>query len=121
MLWHSKQSSPLVALDHAGREVWEYDLGAYTHGQGGATSPIVVDDQRSLVSPIIAGDLVIAGSGAAGGTRHVVAVKPHQTDTRVAASEAYHVTRQAPHIPTPIAYRDWLFLWSDQGIVTCLD
>ncbi|MDA1055590.1 MAG: PQQ-binding-like beta-propeller repeat protein [Planctomycetota bacterium] len=79
------------------------------------------DEQRSLVSPIIAGDLVIAGSGAAGGTRHVVAVKPAPSGASVAVNEAYHITRQAPHIPTPLAYGDWLFLWSDQGIATCFD
>jgi len=203
LLWHSKESSPLVALDHAGNQVWEYDLGPYTHGQGGATSPIVVDDlvivahdqkepsfllaldrktgrehwkipregkhacyatpclntpsdrpselifahcyegivgvdlssgkqnwhvdpfgrddQRALVSPIMAGDLVIAGSGAAGGTRHIVAVNAEQAGSSVTATEAYHITRQAPHIPTPFAYGDWLFMWSDQGIATCLD
>ncbi|MBC8355022.1 MAG: PQQ-binding-like beta-propeller repeat protein [Planctomycetes bacterium] len=203
VLWHSKQTSPLVAVGHDGKEVWKYDLGAYTHGQGGATSPIVVDDlvvvahdqkqpsfllaldrmtgkehwkvpregkhacyatpcintptgrpaelvfshcfegvvgvdlasgkqnwhidvfgresQRSLVSPIIAGDLIIAGSGAAGGTRHVVAVKPDQAAAEVTATEVYHITRQAPHIPTPLAYGHWLFMWSDQGIATCLD
>ncbi|MCA9120817.1 MAG: PQQ-binding-like beta-propeller repeat protein [Planctomycetaceae bacterium] len=203
VLWHSRQSSPLIAMDHEGNQVWEYDLGPYTHGQGGATSPIVVDDfvvvahdqkvpsfllaldrrtgkehwkipregrhacyatpcvnasssrppelvfshcyegiigvdletgkqnwhidpfgrddQRSLVSPIIAGDLVIAGSGAAGGTRHIVAVSLEQSGSTTAAAEAYHITRQAPHIPTPLAYGPWLFLWSDQGIATCLD
>ena len=31
-------------ITYNGKEVWTYDLGAYTHGQGGATSPIVVDD-----------------------------------------------------------------------------
>ena len=60
-------------------------------------------------------------SGAAGATRHVVAIKTEQADSSVAASEIYHITRQAPHIPTPLAYGDWLFLWSDQGIATCLD
>lgn len=42
--WHSKTSSPLMAFDHDGNEVWKYDLGPYTHGQGGATSPIVYED-----------------------------------------------------------------------------
>ena len=83
--------------------------------------PFGRDDQRSLVSPIIAGDLVIAGSGAAGGTRHIVAVSLEQSGSTTAAAEAYHITRQAPHIPTPLAYGPWLFLWSDQGIATCLD
>lgn len=44
VLWQSKAESPLVALDHAGREVWRYDLGPYLHGQGPGTSPIVYQD-----------------------------------------------------------------------------
>ena len=44
VLWHSKVSSPLIAYDHAGKKVWEYELGPYLHGQGGATSPIVYQD-----------------------------------------------------------------------------
>jgi len=42
--WHSKESSPLIAYDHQGNKVWEYDLGPFSHGQGGATSPIVYND-----------------------------------------------------------------------------
>lgn len=42
--WHSRKSSPLLAFDHDGNEVWKYDVGPYTHGQGGATSPIVFED-----------------------------------------------------------------------------
>ena len=28
---------------------------------------------------------------------------------------------QAPYVPTPVAYKDMLFLWSDKGILTCID
>lgn len=43
-LWHSKKSTTLVAYDHDGAERWRTELGAYLHGQGGATSPIVAGD-----------------------------------------------------------------------------
>ena len=202
-VWHSKQSSPLLAFDHHGNRVWEYELGPYLHGQGGATSPIVYEDlvilandqkepsfllavdrmtgeerwktpregkracygtpcvftsserpaeivfthcfegitgvdpksgrqtwhidvfgrasQRALGSPILADDLVIATSGGVGGDRQLVAVRPSGPGTSVEATEAYRTKRQTPHVPTPIIYKDWLFMWSDQGIASCLN
>jgi outer membrane protein assembly factor BamB len=203
VLWSSKSSSPLTAYTHAGEKVWEYDLGPYRHGQGGATSPIVYQDvvlvandhsagsfllavdrmtgkelwkvdrlgkracygtpcintpadrpaevifshcyegivgvdpktghqnwhidvfgrasQRALGSPVIAGDLVVASSGGVGGERQVVVVKPQLFGDNVTVEEAYRVIRQAPHVPTPLVYRDWMFLWSDRGIATCVE
>ena len=203
VLWHSRTTSPLIAFDHGGNQVWEYDLGPYLHGQGGAASPIVYEDmvilandqkqpsfllavdrrtgeerwkvpregkracyatpcvfaprerseelvfshcyegiigvdpatgkqtwhidvfgrasQRALSSPVLADDLVIASSGGVGGEKQLVAVKPVGATPDVEVSEAYRTTRQAPHVPTPLVYNDWLFLWSDQGIVSCLD
>ncbi len=203
VVWHSKQSSPLIALDHAGNPLWKHDLGPYLHGQGGAASPIVHEDlvilahdqkepsfllavdrqtgkprwqiprqgkracyatpcvltsadrtdeiifthcyegivgvdaktgkqnwhidvfgrdpQRALASPVLTDDLVVATSGGVGGKRQLVAVKPSGLGTDIAVSERFRTTRQAPHVPTPLVYKQWLFMWSDQGIVSCLD
>ncbi len=119
-LWHSRQQTSLIAFDHDGSEVWRYELGPYLHGRGGATSPIWHIDpfgresQRALASPIIAGDLVIAGSGAVGGDRTIVAIAvAGQTKAR----EVYRLIRQSPHVPTPLAIGDYLYLWNDGGIV----
>ena len=202
VLWHSKTSSPLIAYTHTGEKVWEYDLGPFKHGQGGATSPMVYEDtvfvandhsagsyllavdrmtgkeqwkidregkracygtpcvhspagrpaeiifshcyegiigidpqtgaqnwhidvfgrasQRALGSPVIAGDFVVASSGGVNGDRQVVAVNPQATGEGVGVEEVYRVVRQAPHVPTPLVYRDWMFLWSDAGIVSCV-
>lgn len=199
VLWQSRASSPLIALDHQGNEVWRYDLGPYLHGQGGGTSPIVYTDmvvvcndhkqgsfllavdrhsgnelwkvprkgkracyatpcvfqadgrpdelifshcfegiigvepstgkqkwmidvfgthpQRAVGSPIVADDLIVANSGAVAGAKTLVAVKPTKAGDR--AEEIYRITRNAPHVPTALAYNGLLFLWSDQGIVTC--
>lgn len=202
-VWHSKQSSPLIAFDHGGNRIWTYELGPYLHGQGGATSPIVYDDlvilandqqepsflvavdsmtgeerwkisregsracygtpcvfnprtrpaeivfthcfegitgvdpktgqqtwhidvfgrapQRALGSPVLADDLVIATSGGIGGDRQLVAVRPTGAGTSIETTEVYRTKRQTPHVPTPIVYKDWLFMWSDQGIASCLN
>ena len=202
VLWHSKKASPLIAFDHAGNKVWEYDLGPYLHGQGGAASPIVhegsvfvandhkndsflvavnrktgqeqwkipregkracyttpcifspagrpaeiifshcfegiigVDtktgktnwhmdvfgraSQRALGSPVVSDKLVIASSGGVAGDKQVVAVSPTGSAADVKATEAFRLTRQAPHVPTPLIYKDWMFLWSDAGIVSCV-
>jgi len=40
-IWQSTGGSLLVALDHDGQKVWEYELGGYAGGHGPATSPIV--------------------------------------------------------------------------------
>lgn len=208
--WHSQEISPLIAYDHAGVKVWEYDLGPFLHGQGGATSPIIYNDliiithdqkqpsyllalnrmtgkevwkvpregkracystpcvfkqdsqpdqivfshcfegivgvapstgkqlwhidvfgrssQRALGSVIQADDLIVATSGAFAGERQLVAVKPntasHDTLTHEGsptATEAWRTTKQTPHVPTPLVYKDWIFLWSDQGIASCLE
>lgn len=202
--WHSRERSPLIAYDHGGNMVWEYDLGPFSHGQGGATSPIVYNDlviiahdqkqpsfllavnrrtgkevwkvgregmracystpciyqhdgrsdqivfshcfegivgiapadgtqlwhidvfgrasQRALGSVIQANDLIVATSGAFAGERQLVAVKPIAGEqSEFSATEAWRTTRQTPHVPTPLVYKDWIFLWSDSGIVSCLE
>lgn len=202
-LWHSKTQSSLTAYNHDGAKIWQYDLGPYTHGQGGATSPMVAGDlvvvahdhqkdsflvavdrmsgeprwkiprqgkracystpcvratasgklelvfvhsyegvigvdlgtgeqnwhidpfgrdpQRALASPIVSGDLVIAGSGAVGGDRQIVAIAVEEDGPKSIAREAYRIVRQSPHVPTPLAKDDRLYLWNDGGIATCCD
>ncbi len=200
-LWHSKKATSLIAYDHGGNEQWRTELGAYLHGQGGATSPIVAGDfvvvahdhksnsfllaldrksgeqhwkiprdgkracystpcvrdadgrleivfvhcfegvtgidletgqlnwmvdpfgresQRALASPVVSGDLVIAGSGAIAGDRQVVAIGLGK-DADESAAELYRVVRQAPHVPTPLILGNRVYLWNDGGICTCCD
>lgn len=198
-LWHSKQSTTLIAYSHEGDEKWRAELGAYLHGQGGATSPVVAGDyvvvahdhkadsflmaldrktgkehwkipregkracystpclrnvdgvpevvfvhcyegvtgidletgrlnwkvdpfgresQRALASPVVSGNLVLAGSGAIAGDRQVVAIKIGQK-VNAEAAEVYRVVRQAPHVPTPLILNGRVYLWNDGGICTC--
>lgn len=73
-------------------------------------------DKRSVSSPIIAGDLIIGSCGSGGGGNYVVAVRagaPERPPERV-----YEIRRSAPYVPTSICVEDWLYLWSDSGIVS---
>lgn len=73
-------------------------------------------EKRAIGSPIVAGDLVIASCGFAGGKRYLVAVRPQGSET----VEAYRLDRMVNHQPTAIHVGDLLFLWNDQGVVSCV-
>lgn len=76
-------------------------------------------DKRSVSSPVIAAGLVFATCGSGGGGNYVAAVKPGSKD--VQPEIAYRVDDSAPYVPTVVAQGDRLFLWSDAGVVSCLN
>jgi outer membrane protein assembly factor BamB len=75
---------------------------------------------RCVGSPVVAGDLVLAGYGKGlGGTRYV-AVCPERQATGWKPVVAYEVTKSLPMVSTPLVKDGRLFFWSDGGIVSCL-
>ncbi len=72
---------------------------------------------RTVSSPVIVAGLIFGTTGSGGGGNYVVAVRPGPGTPAV----AYEFRKQAPYVPTPVAYGDALFLWSDGGVVTCID
>ncbi len=74
--------------------------------------------ERAISSPVVAGDLVIATCGFTTNPKHCVAVRP-LGEGRV--EEVWRIERSVPHIPSPIVYGDWVFLWEDKGIVSCVE
>ena len=79
-----------------------------------------VFNQRCVSSPLLAGGLVIGSCGSGGGGNYVAAVRPPRRDGDQ-PEIAYTIRRSAPYVPTSLALGDLLFLWSDGGVVTCLD
>ncbi len=75
---------------------------------------------RCVSSPLVAADLVIAGYGAGlRGTRYV-ALRPGALEKGPPPAVAYELTRVVPLVPTPLASNGRLFLWTDDGIVSCV-
>ena len=77
--------------------------------------------QRAIGSPVIYQDTIVASSGFTTKEKNIVAIRPKTTSDGVKVQEIYRLTKSLPHVPSPLIYKDWLFLWSDTGIVSCYD
>jgi len=75
-------------------------------------------DKRSVSSPVIAGDLIIGSCGSGGGGNFIIAVKPGDPAHDKKPERAYEIRRSAPYVPTSVCVGEWLYLWSDAGIVS---
>lgn len=73
--------------------------------------------ERAIASPIVAGDVIFGTCGFVTSAKHCVAVRPGEGD-RPEAKELFRVEKSAPHLPTPLAYGDRLFLWTEKGIAS---
>lgn len=71
--------------------------------------------QRVCASTVISGPLAIASHGSGGGRDNLLVA--YDMETR---EERFRIQRAAPYVPTPVVYRDFVFLWSDAGIVSCV-
>ncbi len=80
-----------------------------------------VFDKRTVSSPLLGAGLVIGTTGSGGGGNYLVAVHLGGTGDVTESKLAYKIRRSAPYVPTPIVKGKFLFLWSDKGIVSCVD
>lgn len=77
---------------------------------------VPVFTMRTVSSPILAGDLVLGGTGSGGGGNYLAAVRIGGEP-----QEVYRVERQAPYVPTSVAYESLVFLFSDRGFASCIE
>jgi outer membrane protein assembly factor BamB len=91
-----------------GRVNWEADVFHKGHIETG------------IGSPIVAGGMVLASCGWLGVRQEVVAVRPPERKGNK-AWEVYRIIRSVPLCTTPLAQGDLLFLWGDNGVVSCAD
>lgn len=82
------------------------------------TAPVL--SMRSVSSPVFIDGITFASCGSGGGGNYVVAIEA-PADGTGEATVKFEVRRSAPYVPAPVIYRGLAFLWSDGGIVTCID
>jgi outer membrane protein assembly factor BamB len=100
----------ITAVDpHSGKTNWETKVFSKDHLE------------TAIGSPIVAGELVLGTCGYLGKGNHTVAVRPLGEADAGQAEEVYRVERGAPLTTTPLVVGELLFLWSDDGIVSCAD
>lgn len=74
-------------------------------------------NERSIASPVVAGNLILATCGFVTGQKHHVALRVGEDAKPV---EAWRVERQVAYLPTPIIKDGRVYLISELGIATCL-
>lgn len=76
---------------------------------------------RTVASPMMAGNLVIATCGSGGSGKLLLAVDPNGTGDVSDSHVKWETKRELPYVPTPVYDGKHLYLWADAGIVSCLD
>jgi len=103
----NSQAHGIYAVDpDTGKVLWEYEKAF---------------DKRSVSSPFMAGDLIFGSSGSGGGGNRTIAIKAGDAESSGQPELAYEVKKGAPYVPTGVTVGDLVWLWSDGGILTCLD
>lgn len=92
-------------------------LDPYTGKQNWMTGTLPM---RTVGSPMIADGLIIQTCGAGSMGKLLIAVDPTQPEDKSKDRIVYKRERSLPYVPTPVAYRGHLFLWNDNGVVSCL-
>jgi outer membrane protein assembly factor BamB len=78
-------------------------------------------DKRVVSSPVLAGGLILGACGSGGGGNYLVAVRPGEVASGTKPAVAYTIRKSAPYVPTSVCVGDRIFLWGDNGIVSCLE
>ena len=76
--------------------------------------------QRVVASPILVGSLLIGTCGSGGGNNALVAMRL-AADGRSKPEKVYEIRQNANYVPSPLAVGGRLFMFSDRGIVSCLN
>ncbi|MCK4292633.1 MAG: PQQ-binding-like beta-propeller repeat protein [Planctomycetes bacterium] len=75
---------------------------------------------RCVGSPVFAHGLIIASYGFGNRGTRLVAVRPGSKDKNIEPKLVYDITKSVPLVPTLLVKNDLLFLWADDGNVTCV-
>jgi outer membrane protein assembly factor BamB len=103
----TSQAHGIAALDAAsGAPVWEAKVFTL----------------RTVSSPVLWADLVLATCGSGGGGNYLAAVRSGGSGDVAASHVAYTLRKSMPYVPTPLVKGDRVYLWSDKGgIVSCVE
>lgn len=100
---------------------YEHGLTSVNPRSGAVNWELDVFDKRhvetAIASPIVAGDLVLGSSGWLGVRKEVIGVRPD----RAKPERVFTWTKGSPLVPTPLVKDNLLFLWEDEGIVSCVE
>lgn len=81
-----------------------------------------VYNKRTVVSPVLAGDVVVGSCGSGSGTgNYLTAVRLGGSGNVAKTHAAYTLKKATPYVPTPLYLDGRLYLISDGGIATAVE
>ena len=78
------------------------------------------EPRRTVASPILAGGLLIQSCGGGGKGNVLIAVDLSDPNDATKNRIRYERNKVLPYVPTPIYYGGHLYLWNDNGVVSCV-
>ena len=99
---------------------WAHGVCSLDLQSGTPLWEIPVFRYRVVSSPCLVGGFVIASCGEGGAGRQLVIVRPPESQGDV-PKVTLQLSQDIPYVPTAVGYRNLAFLWSDRGVVTCVD
>lgn len=76
---------------------------------------------RPVACPIISDGLIIASFGAGGIGKLLVAVDPEADESAGEPRIVYRRERILPYVPTSVVHKGHVYLWNDNGVVSCME
>ena len=76
---------------------------------------------RTVASPVYGNGVILQTCGGGGVGKFMVAVDPTGKGDVSQTHVKYSRDKALPYVPTPIVYQGYLFLWTDQGVVHCVE
>lgn len=75
---------------------------------------------RTVASPVYADGLLVATCGGGGVGKLLISVAPDGSGDVSETHIRYRRERTLPYVPTPVAYQGHIYLWNDNGVVSCI-
>ncbi len=77
--------------------------------------------QRTVASPGFAQGLIYATCGQGGKGSRLIGVDPSGKGDIAETHIKVRRDKELPYVPAVIGFGEWLFLWNDNGVITCFD
>ncbi len=122
---NASYSTPCILNTPQGKELivcsWAHGISSHNLKTGAENWESGIFKLRPVGSPALVDGLILASDGEGSGKNTMYALKPGDSQGH-APELAYKIDRSsAPYVPSMCAAGDLAFLWSDKGIVTCID
>lgn len=118
-------STPVVFREPSGRDQliltsWAHGISSLDPKTGQVLWEMPLFHNRTVGSPVVAGDLILAACGEGGIGREMFVIRAGDATGQRKPEIRYEVRSSIPYVPTPVVHRGYAYLLFDKGVLTCM-